>query len=163
MRAVGMDGGHAGVHIEGEVFGLLGGVPEDAVPDGIVIAVVQVFVFELKLHQDARLGSVLFAPVAGGAGDVHPHLGAGIAAEHTAILHDGGLCALARGGHGGAESAHAAADDDHVEMQACGSGNLMAGNLMDIVFHKYSSQRKRNVDEQRLFAQPLVADLLFSP
>ena len=163
VRAVGMDGGHAGVHIEGEVFGLLGGVPEDAVPDGIVIAVVQVFVFELKLHQDARLGGVLFAPVAGGAGDVHPHLGAGIAAEHTAILHDGGLCALARGGHGGAESAHAAADDDHVEMQACRSGNLMAGNLMDIVFHKYTSQRKRNVDEQRLFAQPLVADLLFSP
>lgn len=111
------------------------GVPQNAVPDGIVVAVVEVFVLQLKLHQDAGLCRVSLAPVAGRAGDVHPHLGAGVAAENAAVLYKGGLCTLPRGSHGRAEAAHAAADHDDIKMPFLGSLLRVIRNFVNVFFH----------------------------
>ena len=88
--------------------------PQHAIPDRVVIAVVQILVFQLKLHQNACLRRVGLAPVAGRAGDVHSRLGACIAAEDAPVLYQRRFGAVPRRGDRCAQTAHAAADDDHI-------------------------------------------------
>ena len=132
---VGVDLVHRRVHEQGQVPGLACAGPKHAVPEGEVVGVVDPFVLQLQLHQDAGLGGILLSPVATGAGDVHPRLAACVSSEDGPVVDQRGLRAMARACHRGAQSAHAATDHHDVEMlpfsRILGGGR----SFMDKLFH----------------------------
>ena len=140
LLAVGMDGLHGGVQIDGQVLLSLGCAPQDCVPDRVVIVIVQVLVLQHQFHQNAGLGSVLLAPVAGSAGDVHSHFGAGVTAEDGTILHQNSLRAFTGGSDSGTQTTHTAADDDNIKLLLHTGVQGRCGSFMNKSFHILSFQ-----------------------
>ena len=113
---------------DGQIFLLLRESVHDIVPDRVLHGRIVVIVVELKLFEE----SGLLAVFAVSAADPHADFARGVAAEHRAVLDDHGLCSVARGGDGRAESGDAAADHDEVGGESASGNNHSSAPYLNV-------------------------------
>ena len=108
-----------GVQQQGDVLFIPDLLEQNGIEDERVSFRVPVEILDEDLIDDSAFArpAVVVAHVRGGAQDPEAHLARGVAAKHGAVLHEHDLGARAGGGHGPANSGHAAADDCQVGRQ----------------------------------------------